>query len=143
MPGTARRRQAACGRLARLVVVLAVFAGFAIGLQCTDGMAPAMPMAHGVTSASCACGSPAADMVLGTCVSLATVMEEGSPKSDGLGGALAVCLAFLVAVVAAAASLGPDRLRGVFRLLRPAPAVVVRAVRPRALSLAELCLLRT
>ncbi|MFI7676315.1 hypothetical protein [Actinophytocola sp. NPDC049390] len=165
MTGTARPVLAARGRLARLVAVLAVLAGLAVavGLQCTDGMA--MPMAHGATSAgaSAPCGSQA-DMtashpeasgmpadtgqlaaacpVLGAAVALANA-DEGSSRSGGLGGVLATCLAFILAVVAAMAVLRPSHFRGVVRMLRPARVAVTRALRPQAPSLAELCLLRT
>lgn len=154
--------------------MLAVLAGlgFAVGLQCTDGMATgmasAMPMpmsiAHGANSANSTAGafdspttmaaSPAdrrmapADTDLLTATSSApvaafAVAPDDSPSSSGLGGVLATCLAFILAVVAAVATLRPGRLRSVARLLRPARATVIRALRPRAPSLAELCVLRT
>lgn len=162
MTAMARRVQAARGHLARLVVVLAVLAGLglAVGLQCTDGMA--MSMAHGATSASTGmgCGSPVAmtaghvgepvtpagaGQLSSACAAAGAVAlaDEDAPGSRGLGGVLATCLAFLVAVMAAVAALRPGHLRSVVRILRTARAVVNRAFRPRALSLAELCLLRT
>ncbi|WP_157367715.1 hypothetical protein [Alloactinosynnema sp. L-07] len=165
MTGTARPAQAARGHLARLVAVVAVLAGLAlaVGLQCTDGMA--MPMAHPATSAAAGtgCGLPAtmatdhglghvvpADIGLpsGACpapnmaATFAFARDDASGTHD-LGGMLATCLAFLIAAVTAVAVLRPAVVRGVVRVLPPVRVAVVRAVRPRAPSLAELCLLRT
>ncbi len=151
------------GRLARFVAVLVVLAGvaLAVGLQCADGIA--IPMAHAASAdAAMACGSPAAvasspvpehvasvdsGQLTAVCAATGTagffvLVQGGSPDSGGVGGVLAACLAFILAVVAAVAALRPGPLRGVGQLLRPARVAVSRAVRPRAPSLAELCLLR-
>lgn len=165
MTGMARRVHAARGHLARLVAVLAVLAGLAVvvGLQCTDGMA--MAMAHGATSATAAmtCGAPAAmaaspaperlvpaddSRLTAACAAPSTAAafafaKDESSGSGGLGGMLATCLAFLVAVVGAVAALRPAGMRSVMMTLRSARVVVIRAIRPRTPSLAELCLLRT
>ncbi|HEY8455380.1 MAG TPA: hypothetical protein VIL34_07285 [Actinopolymorphaceae bacterium] len=166
MTGTAGHARAVRGRLVRLVAVLAVLAGvaLAVGLQCTDGMA--MPMAHGASAdAAMACSSSpsamaerhvpervtSADSGGLTAAACPTpgaaesfvLAENGSPGSGGMGGVLATCLAFILAVVVAVASLRPGPSWGVVRLLRPARAVATRAVQPLAPSLAELCLLRT
>jgi hypothetical protein len=165
MTGTARRVQAVRGSLARLVVVLAVLGGLglAVGLQCTDGMAArmVMPMTHGANVAGAAgvCGSAAtvasdhrqrvmsadAGQLTAECPPRG-VAESFVFVADDLpnpGGLLATCLVFLFAVVAAVATLRPGPFRGVVRMFRPARVLVIRATRPRALSLAELCLLRT
>ncbi|MGW5051410.1 hypothetical protein [Actinokineospora sp. NPDC004072] len=171
MTESGRRSQAARGRLARLVVALAVLAGLglAVGLQCTDGMATgmtmAMPMAHGANSAGTVrdCGSSAAmtashvsERVAPAETSQLTVpcaapgaagafilVEGDAPGSGGLGGVLATCLAFILAVVAAVVALRPGHVRSIVRMLRPVRVVVIRAIRPRSPSLAELCVLRT
>jgi hypothetical protein len=149
---------AARGHLARLVVVVAVLAGLglAVGLQCTGGMA--MPMAQGASSADVvmSCGSlkPAASSdhdVPGnmghrgtTCAMPAAFAGNGSMGSHGLGGVIATCLVFFLAVVAAVATLlRPGGFATISRMPRSVPVAAIRDVRPRALSLAELCLLRT
>lgn len=164
MTGTAGHVRAVRGRLVRLVAVLAVLAGvaLAVGLQCTDGMA--MPMAHGVSAdTAMACSSSSSAMaethvpervtsadsggLTAACpaagAELFVLAENGSPSSGGMGGVLATCLAFILAVVVAVASLRPGPSWGVVRLLRAARAMATRAVRPLSPSLAELCLLRT
>lgn len=160
MSGMAGRVHAVRGRLARLVAVLAVLVGVAltVGLQCTDGMA--MPMAHGASAdAAMACDSPSsavaaihvadraatADMgqVAATGTAPDAAADDGAPGSGVVGGVLATCLAVFLAVVVVLAALRPGPLWGAVRLLRPARVVAIRAVRPRAPTLAELCLLRT
>ena len=164
MTGAARPAQTARGHLARLVAVVAVLAGLAlaVGLQCTDGMA--MPMAHAATSATAAtdCGPPAtmaADHRPGHVVPADTgpppaacpaldmagtfaSAHDGASGTHDLGGLLATCLAFLIAAVTAVAVLRPAVVRGVVRMLPPVRVAVIRAVRPRAPNLAELCVLR-
>ncbi|MGH4016122.1 MAG: hypothetical protein ACRDSL_19805 [Pseudonocardiaceae bacterium] len=170
MTGVTHRRQAARAYLARLVAVAAVLAGLALahGLQCTDGMTAAMHAAPGASMAvgtAQDCGSPAAAMaavdgyvpervapadtsdrltalctVPGGAVALA---GDNTPGSRGLGGVLATCLAFIVAVVAAVVALRPTGPRRIVRMLRSVRLAVNRAALLRAPSLAELCLLRT
>jgi hypothetical protein len=159
MTGTARPVRAARGHFARLVAVLAVFAGLAVavGMQCTDGMA-VMPMAHGADSAPMACGSPASTATAHERVApadngpltvacaapgvAAAYAESEAPGTGGLGGLLATCLAFLVAVVTLVASLRSAGLRSVPVMVGSARVRLIRTLRPRAPSLAELCLLR-
>jgi hypothetical protein len=138
-------RPAMRGHLARFVAVLAVLAGLAlaVGLQCTDGTA-AMPM--DMAGAAVECGSPsmvaeqAGHHVVDPCL---PADASGASGFDGLGGVLATCLAFIIAVVAAAVLLRPLRASGVFKALQLVRVSVFTALRPRAPSLAELCLLRT
>ncbi|MFE6615931.1 hypothetical protein [Amycolatopsis sp. NPDC057786] len=157
MTRTARRTTALRGQLARLIAALAVFAGlaFAVGLQCTEGMA--MPMAHGMASAEthtiCDSAAVAASQATGhgTSSSEMRVAVPCAAESGGtldhrdLGGTLATCLAFVFAVfavVAAVAALPPSRLRGLVTAFRREYAVVSRAVWSRTPRLEELCLLR-
>jgi hypothetical protein len=152
--GTALRARAARGHLARLVAVLAVLAGlgYAVGLQCTGGMTTDMVMAHGTTSTDTvvACQSPLATSntvehadTRQCPAPVFAVAADDSSSFDGLGGVLATCLAFLIAVVAAVATLRPGHLRGVGGMSRPVRMTVLRAGRPQPLTLAELCVLRT
>lgn len=151
------------GQLARLLAVLVALAGlaFAVGLQCTEGMA--MPMAHGMGAAETfiACDSAVSPASLdpghrasaGTQVSIplstpravqmVTAGDGGSSDHQGLGGTLATCLAFLFAVVAAVATLPRARLRGLVTTSRRVRVVLSRAVWSRTPRLEELCLLRT
>ncbi|MEU0470700.1 hypothetical protein ABZ215_42465 [Amycolatopsis sp. NPDC006131] len=170
MSGATRSRHAARGYLARLVAVVAVLAGLVLahGLQCNDGMT-VMHAASGASMAADAthdCGAAAVTAAAVDVVSpesippveasqrladrctashtRAVVLAAGSsPGSHGLGGLLATCLAFIVAVVAALVGLRPTGLRGIVPMLRSARVAMMRAALPRAPSLAELCLLRT
>lgn len=74
--------------------------------------------------------------------SLARVGGSSSGSGD-MGGVLATCLAFLVTVLTALAALYPSWLRSVVRLHAPGPGVRVWAIAVRALSLGQLCVLRT
>jgi len=142
MTGTARPVQAVRGHLARLVVVVAVLAGLGLagGLQCADGTSMAMPMSDGANSATAAMAGMAGNETAEPVSALGDVM----PGTHGMGGLLATCLVFFVAVVVAVAVLlSPGRLGSVVQLPRAARVVVIRAIQPRVLSLAELCLLRT
>ncbi|MFJ8814827.1 DUF6153 family protein [Amycolatopsis thermoflava] len=154
MIGSSDRRRAARGHLARLVAVLAVLAGLVLlhSPHCTDGMS-AMP--HLSASAGSAtmtdAGSQPAAMVgqfSAVCPAIeaegAGVVAVGSSHgSDGMGGLLATCLAFIVAVLATLLGLRPSwRAVGLMARL-PERVARIRAVLPRAPSLAELCLLRT
>jgi hypothetical protein len=149
MTGIARRGRAVRGHLVRLVAVLAVLAGLAlaVGLQCTDGMAGAMPIS--AAGVSIECGAPAtmdgsaAHQMADECPAGTAAHVPDTSNFDGLGHVLATCLAFIVAVAAAVVSLRPGGLRGVVRVVRSLRVVAMRAVQPRAPSLAELCLLRT
>lgn len=165
MTGTAQRVQTARGHLARFVAVLAVLAavGFAVVLQCADGMS--MPMAHVADPAPVAmdCGTPAAmpaspadDLVMSGHTSrdtagcampgadaTAAYAVDTSPGPVGLGGVVATCLALLVAVVAAIAGLRSAGPRTLMVRLRSALVVMAREFRPPSLSLAQLCLSRT
>lgn len=164
MTGTAHPVRAARGHLARLVAVLSVLAalGFAVVLQCADGMS--VPMTHAATSAPIAmeCGTPAMtpiaadDVVMSGDISrdtagcvmpdadaTATYAADTSQGPVDLGGVIATCLALLVAVVAAMAGLRPAGLRTLMVRLRCARVVMAREFRPPSLSLAELCLSRT
>lgn len=156
---TARQVATVRGQLARLLAVLVALAGlaFAVGLQCTEGMA--MPMAHGMGAAETfiACDSAVSPASLdpghrasaGTQVStpravqMVTAGDGGSSDHQGLGGTLATCLAFLFAVVAAVATLPRARLRGLVTTSRRVRVVLSRAVWSRTPRLEELCLLRT
>lgn len=148
MTGTACRRRAARGFLARFFAVFAVLAGLVLahGVQCAEGMS-VMHDARGATmvaGVAMECGAPTAT-VADACtaadpVGAVTPAGDGSP---GLGGVLATCLAFIVAVVAAIAGLRPTEFRHVVRICRATRAAVLRTALPRAPSLAELCLLRT
>jgi hypothetical protein len=142
--GTTRPRLAARGHLARLALLVAVLAGLAlaVGIQCTDGMA--MHSSAGM-AAGHRCDVSVADAGHHDAAVCATDATTGgsSPEPSGLGCVLAVCLAFVIAVVATVAGLRPAGLQGVGRMLAPARVAGVREFRPRALSLAELCLLRT
>lgn len=161
---------AARGPLARLVVVVGVLAGlvFAHGLQCTDGMT-AMAIKQVATSgmalsaaqdgaapavmAGVASHSPDDVAAAGAAHQVAAVagaagvfalVGERSPGSHGLGGVLAACLVFIVAVVAMIVGLRPSLLRiFVAVLMFGRGRRVIRVVAPRSPSLAELCLLRT
>jgi hypothetical protein len=149
MTGIARRGEAVRGHLARLAAVLAVLAGLvlAVGLQCTDGSMAAMPM--NAASVSMKCGvpatmeGPAEHWMTNACPAGTAAHVLGTSDFDGLGGVLATCLAFIVAVAAAVVSFRPGGLHGVVRMVRSLRVVAMRAVQPRAPSLAELCLLRT
>jgi hypothetical protein len=152
MSSTTRPERAARGLLARLVAVVAVLAGVVLaqGLQCAGGMS-GMHVASGMT-----CSHPVAmDSVDGHFTQETVTSTEAGQlptsgcavadshlDSDGLGGVLAACLAYLVAVVAAMTGLRPIMPQRVDRL-RFAHAPTIRRVLSRAPSLAELCLLRT
>jgi hypothetical protein len=69
--------------------------------------------------------------------------ENGVSGFGGLGGMLATCLAFFIAVIAAAAAPRPGRLTSIARLLRNVRVRAPHVIRPRPVKLAELCLLRT
>jgi hypothetical protein len=156
MSGMCRRQQAALRSLARLVAVVAVLASLTLahGFPCTEDMATAMSTNSGMsTSAAQHSDVPAtiATDSSGDLTALSTVpvamgvfasAYEDALDSTGLGGVLATCLVFILVVVAAVVALRPSRLQGIVRMLRPARVAVKRAVRPRALSLAELCVLR-
>jgi peptidoglycan/LPS O-acetylase OafA/YrhL len=161
--GSRRRRRAARGHLARLVAVLAVLAGLVLlhSPHCTDGMT-AMPhlaasVGSGTSTAAASCGSSAtmtepgsqpattADQLAAVCpaAGVGAVAAGSSHGSDGMGGLLATCLAFIVAVLAALLGVRPSRQQiGLVARLSDY-ATRIRAVVPRAPSLAELCVLRT
>lgn len=162
MIGSSGRRRAARGHLARLVAVLAVLAGLVLlhSPHCTDGMT-AMPhlatsAGSGTATAAISCGSSAtmteagsqpatmAHQLAAVCPAVAGVVAAGSSHgSDGMGGLLATCLAFIVAVLATLLGLRPS-WQQVALIARLSERVTrIRAVVPRAPSLAELCLLRT
>jgi hypothetical protein len=168
--GRTRRALTARSYLARLAVVVGVLAGLVLanGMQCTDGMT-AMALEH-VASSSTMLGAAQDGAVAGVMAGVAshspddlTAAEtahqvtavphaagvfapvgDGSPGSHGLGGGLAACLVFIVAVVAGIVGLRPWLLR-IFAavLMFGRGRRVIRVVAPRAASLAELCLLRT
>lgn len=155
---------------ARLVVVVGVLAGlvFAPGVQCTDGMTArafeqaasssmvvrtaqdgAVPpmMAEGedhspddVTATDSAHQITVVPIVAG-------VLAFGGDRSagwHGLGGMLAACLVCIVAVAAVIVALRSFLRRIFVRVLTSARGRrLIPIVRPRASSLAELCLLRT
>lgn len=142
MTGPTRSGRAARGDLARLVAVVAVLAGLVLthGLPCADG-------ATGTHAAGTTCGhvrpadgltDAAAPVPVSACAAPAGALDAG-----GFGGVLATCLAFVMAVVAAATGLRPARLWNAGRAVRSARAALARTVLPRAPSLAALCLLRT
>ncbi len=165
--------QAAQGYPARLVVVVGVLVGLALGhgVQCTDGMIAALAVEH-VASSGMAVGSAqdgaapaamagverhspddvtAADAahqvtavsVLPGAAAVSPLAGDGQFGSHGLCGGLAACLAFIVAAVAVIVGLRPPWLRIFAPALMSRRAAVIRAVHSRAPSLAELCLLRT
>lgn len=146
---TARQTTAVRGQLARLVAVLAVLAGvaFAVGLQCTEGMA--MPMAHGMgqveTHIACdfAASHEGSSTEMRVAAAPCAAESGGMLDHQGLGGTLATCLALLFAVVAAVAALPPSRLRRLMTASRRVRVVVAPAVWSRTPRLEELCLLRT
>lgn len=117
-------------RLARVLTVVALLAGLALGygVQCADGMIGAEQssgsMSH-TTSQESATGAPG---------------QGHTPSGDGM---VATCLAVLIGIVAAAAALG---LRGpsiTHVRLVPALLAAARSVAPSAPSLEKLCLSRT
>ncbi|SEP53343.1 hypothetical protein [Amycolatopsis saalfeldensis] len=142
------------------MAVLAVLAGLVLlhGQHCADGMS-AMP--HGAVSvtsetgtASCASatmadtGSRSTTMLTEVCPAGASAgvvaRAAGMPLgSGGMGGVLATCLAFIVAVVSTLLGLRPSWRPVAVAAWLSGRVVRIRAVRPRAPSLAELCLLRT
>ncbi|MGH3944273.1 MAG: hypothetical protein ACRDSI_04390 [Pseudonocardiaceae bacterium] len=68
----------------------------------------------------------------------------GSPFSSGdMGGVLAICLAFLVAVLAVIAVLYPSWLRTFVRMHAPGRGARVCAIAVGAPGLLQLCVLRT
>jgi hypothetical protein len=164
--GSSGRPQAARGHLARLVAVLAVLAGLVLlhSPHCTDGMSAlphlAASVGSGTASATASCGSSArmleagsqpatmVDQLAAVCpvvgaAGVGTVAAGSSHGADGMGGLLATCLAFIVAVLATLLGVRPSwqQVGLVARLSERAARI--RAVVPRAPSLAELCLLRT
>ncbi|MGH3490177.1 MAG: hypothetical protein ACRDP8_19990 [Actinopolymorphaceae bacterium] len=163
MTGKARRDHSARGPLARHVVVLAVLVGLAVaaGLQCKMSMA--MPMAHGAkpdaaatdfgsSAAMAPSDAPERVMPAGTgqltakCAvpgAAGAYADDDSPGPGSLDGILATCVAVLAAVMSAAAALRRGEVRSIVRMVRSARVIGIRAARPRTLSLAELCLLRT
>jgi hypothetical protein len=156
MSSTTGPERAARGFLARLVAVVAVLAGVVLvqGLQCAGGMsgmhvASGMTCSHPVAMDSVdghftqeTVTSAEADQLPTSGCAVASGATDSHLDSDGLGGVLAACLAYLVAVVAAMTGLRPIMLRCVDRL-RFVHAPTIRRVLSRAPSLAELCLLRT
>jgi len=145
--GTTHGRQAARGRLVRLLAVVAVLVGLALthGFQCTDDMTT-MYGRPGVSSSMAedvAQDAHAADRMIPADTGALGLVEGGSPGPRGLGGVLATCLAFIVAVVAGVLGLRRAGLGSVVGILQSAGVVAIRVVVPRAPSLAELCVLRT
>jgi len=164
--------QAARECLARFVVVVGVLAGLVLGhgVQCTDGMTAmatehvaSLGMALGaapdgaapaamvgverhfpddVTAANPAHKVTAVSVVAGA-AAVSPLAGGGPFGSHGLGGRLAACLAFIVAVVAVIVGLRPAWLESFVPVLMSGLAAVVRIVHPGGPSLAELCLLRT
>lgn len=141
--------------------MLTVLAGLMLlhARHCTEGMS-AMPHAaaavHADTPAG-SCGSAttttgvrvaAADPLTVVCpgvdgAGMAVVFIGSAPGSRGMGGLLATCLAFLVAVLATLLTLRRSRWQGLLLPRRSDGAAPLRAFCPRAPRLAELCLLRT
>jgi hypothetical protein len=161
--GSSGRRRAARGHLARLVAVLAVLAGLVLlhSPHCTDGMTTmphlAASVGSGTATAAASCGSSATMTEAGNqpatmaarpaavcpAAGVGAVAVGSSHGSDGVGGLLATCLAFIVAVLAALLGVRPFwRQVGLVARLSDC-ATRIRAVVPRAPSLAELCVLRT
>ncbi|MCE7004578.1 DUF6153 family protein [Kibdelosporangium philippinense] len=127
-----RRERAARGSLARLVAVIAVLVGVVLmhGLQCSDDMT-------GMHS------DGGAGMVHEHSATPANDHDPGPADSDGLGGMLMTCLAFIVVIVTAMVGLRLVGLVNLDRLIRAVRAARAGMTLPRGPSLAQLCLLRT
>lgn len=169
---TTRQVQTAHGHLlARLVVVVGVLAGLVLvhGVQCTDGMTAmatehvanssmaAGSIQHGTTAATAGIEHHSPDDITAahaahrvTAAYTLTAATAVSPLagvntlgSHGLCGWLAGCLVLMVAVMAIIVGLRPVWLRIFASGLTSRRAALIHTVHPRALSLTELCLLRT
>jgi hypothetical protein len=117
--------------------VLVVLTGLLL-LPCADGM---MVTAPGAMSAMAAgtCAHPAA-MVGAAPVACAAT---DAPGSGDMGGVLAACLVLLIVVLATVVGARPSVLRIMARTGARIGAALRERAGARALSLAQLCLLRT
>lgn len=140
------------GHLARLVAVVAVLAGVAVlpWPQCPDGMiVDAVYLDQGASPAMAVAGvndHPQDTAALCTAHSASGAparVADSSGGSGDVGGVLATCLTFLVAVLAVIAGLSPCWLRSFVRLHAPRPGARVCTIGLRAPSLAQLRVLRT
>jgi len=127
MTGTTRRGNTARVRFVRFVALLAVVSGllFGLGMHCVGGMPDVMSAGYltgmaGSGTASCGAtviaqndhGVRRLTQAESPCTMVEVTVEltaaaDGPPDTDRLGGVLAACLAFLIAVLAAMAARRP------------------------------------